>query len=183
MKNIIITIVTLFFALTVYSQKETTQHTKVDWLSISEALDKNKNNPGKIFIDVYTDWCGWCKKMDNTTFSDSEVASLLNEHFYPVKFDAESSKTVEFNGKVYKNPNPGGRRSAHELASALLRNKLSYPSYVILDKNNKGLTVLKGYLKKEQIIPILKYLGKDIYEEMEWKEYKEQQNIQGNSGN
>jgi len=175
MKYTLITIITLLSVLTGYSQKEAAQNTKVDWLSISEALEKNKKNPGKIFIDVYTDWCGWCKKMDKTTFSDSKVASLLNKHFYPVKFDAESSKPVEFNGTVYKNPNPGGRRSAHELASALLRNKLSYPSYVILDKNNKGLTVLKGYLKKDQIMPILKYLGKDIYKEMEWKEYQQQQ--------
>lgn len=152
------------------------QKSEVNWMSMSEALKQNNKNPRKIFIDVYTDWCGWCKKMDNTTFSDSEVASLLNDHFYPVKFDAESSQPIEFNGKVYKNPNPGGRRSAHELASALLKNKLSYPSYVILDSNNRGLTVLKGYLKKEQMMPVLRYIGKDIYEEMEWKEYKQKQN-------
>lgn len=173
MKYILIPILLSLFSFTGFSQNGDSEEGKVNWMKISEALEKNEENPRKIFIDVYTDWCGWCTKMDNTTFRDGKIAELLNNHFYPVKFDAESSEPIEFKGNVYKNPNPGGRRSAHELASALLRNKLSYPSYVLLDEKKNGLTVLKGYMKEDQMLPILKYIGKDIYEEMEWKEYKQ----------
>jgi len=173
MKYIFITLLISLFSLTGFSQNGDSEEEKVNWMKLSEALEKNEENPRKIFIDVYTDWCGWCTKMDNTTFKDDKIAELLNSHYYPVKFDAESSKPIEFKGNVYNNPNPGGKRSAHELASALLRNKLSYPSYVLLDEKKNGLTVLKGYMKKDQMLPILKYIGKDIYEEMEWKEYKQ----------
>lgn len=173
MKRLTITLIITLLILPAMAQDDG----KVEWLSMSEALKKNKENPRKIFIDVYTDWCGWCKKMDKTTFRDSEVASLLNNHFYTVKFDAEGSKPVKFQGKIYKDPNPNGRRSTHQLAAALLRDQLSYPSYVLLDENNRGLTVLKGYLKEAQLSPILRYIGKDIYRKMKWKEYQQKHGL------
>ncbi len=41
----------------------------VRWLSWEEAIELSKEDPRKIVIDVYTEWCGWCKKMDKTTFA------------------------------------------------------------------------------------------------------------------
>ena len=40
-----------------------------------------------VLVDVYTDWCGWCKVMDKNTFSEPNVAKILNENFYPLHFD------------------------------------------------------------------------------------------------
>ena len=62
---------------------------KVQWMSFEEAVAKNKLEPKKIFVDVYTDWCGWCKKMDAGTFNNPVVAKYLNEKYYNVKLDAE----------------------------------------------------------------------------------------------
>src|SRR6187402_1829141 len=70
----------------------------VKWMSFEEAVEKSKTEKRKIFIDVYTDWCGWCKVMDKNTFTDPNVAKILNEDFYPVKFDAEQRENVVFNG-------------------------------------------------------------------------------------
>ena len=53
--------------------------TGIKWYSFEEAIDLNKENPKKIFIDVYTDWCGWCKKMDNSTFADPVIVKYMNE--------------------------------------------------------------------------------------------------------
>ena len=36
------------------------------WISFEQAVELQKKEPRKILIDVYTDWCGWCKKMDKT---------------------------------------------------------------------------------------------------------------------
>ena len=65
------------------------QETPVKWMSFEQAIEKSKTEKRKIFIDVYTDWCGWCKVMDKNTFSETQVAKILNEMFYPVKLDAE----------------------------------------------------------------------------------------------
>ena len=61
----------------------------IKWYTWDEAIALNAKNPKKIFIDLYTEWCGYCKKMDANTFKDPEVAKYMNEHFYAVKFDAE----------------------------------------------------------------------------------------------
>ena len=60
----------------------------INWMTWDEANAANKVTPKKIFIDIYTDWCGWCKKMDKSTFQDASVIEALNKDFYAVKFDA-----------------------------------------------------------------------------------------------
>lgn len=44
-----------------------------------------------IFVDAYTEWCGWCKVMDKEMFTDPVVSSFINENFVPVKVDFEDS--------------------------------------------------------------------------------------------
>ncbi len=75
---------------------------KIKWMSIEEAyeLTLTEEHPKKIFIDVYTDWCGWCKRMDKATFQNEEVAAYMNMHYYNVKFDAEQ-KGVHRNIRQY----------------------------------------------------------------------------------
>src|SRR5688572_3161861 len=116
----------------------------VQWMTFEEAVTKSKTEKRKIFIDVYTDWCGWCKVMDKKTFSAPAVAKLLNEKFYAVKFNAEQREDVVFNGTTFKFIEYGGR-GTHQLAAALLNNKLSYPTVVFLDEDFKMLLPLPGY--------------------------------------
>ena len=75
---------------------------KIQWMSIEEAyaLTLTESTPKKIFIDVYTDWCGWCKRMDKATFQNPEVAAYMNAHYYNVKFDAEQKESIEMNNKT-----------------------------------------------------------------------------------
>ena len=82
-------LVILFFAATVY----VTAQEKIHWLTLKEATERNKQQPKKFLIDVYTEWCGWCKRMDATTFEDKAVVSYVNKNFYAVKLDAETKDT------------------------------------------------------------------------------------------
>lgn len=97
-------ILTIITTLLTLSTSLIAQHSgPVQWLSIDEAYKKYEENPKPIFIDVYTDWCGWCKRMDATTFQDMEIANYLNTYFYPVKLDAETKEKINFKGRVYEN--------------------------------------------------------------------------------
>src|SRR5260370_42057313 len=99
----------------------------VKWMSFEEAVEKSKTEKRKIFIDVFTDWCGWCKVMDKNTFPDPEIARILNENYYPVKFNAEQTGDVAFRGATFKFI-AQGNRGYHQLAAALLNNQMSYPN-------------------------------------------------------
>jgi thioredoxin-related protein len=117
-----------------------------------------KNVDGKyFFVDLYTDWCGWCKRMDKTTFVDPAVVKLMDDKFHSVKFDAEQKEPINFNGKTY-NWQPGGRKGVNQLAVELLNGRLSYPSFVVLDKNLNVKKTIIGYKKPEQLLSELQNL-------------------------
>lgn len=165
-------LVMVFFILSAFipNLKEENEEEKITWYTIEEVEELVKEDPKMVFIDVYTDWCGWCKRMDATTFSDPEVAKEMNEHFYAVKFDGEDKNTVNFRGQDFKFV-ASGRNGYNELAAALLQGKLSYPTVVFLDENLDVLQPLPGYRTAEQFLPILKYLGEEHYKDTKWEDY------------
>ena len=144
---------------------------QIKWMSFEEAVTANEQNPKKIFIDVYTDWCGWCKVMDKQTFSDSAVIITMNKYFYPVKFNAESKAKISFGGQNFAF---NARNRAHDLAVNLLRGQMSYPSTVYMDGKNRVITAVPGFLKPKDIIPILIYMGEGLYETQQWEEFQKE---------
>jgi len=143
----------------------------IKWYSWEEAIKLNKKKKKKFFVDLYTDWCGWCKKMDATTFKDPVIAEYMNENFYPIKFDAETSDTITVNGQEFVNPKPGARRSSHQLAVALLNGKMSYPSFAFLDEEVKLITVLPGYNPPEKLEPVLHYISDGAYKKESYQDF------------
>ncbi|WP_242919452.1 thioredoxin family protein [Pontibacter liquoris] len=141
----------------------------IHWLTIEEAAARQKKEPRKMMIDVYTDWCGWCKKMDKTTFADPELAAYVNAHYYAIKLDAEGKDPITLDGHTFKY-NPEYR--SHELAIALLNGQMSYPSTVYLDEEMKMLSPVPGYLDAPAFMKILRYFGGNHHKTMTWQEYE-----------
>jgi thioredoxin-related protein len=148
-------------------QAEATVH----WMTFEEALKNSKAQKRPIFIDVYTDWCGWCKVMDKNTFSEPEVAKLLNEKFYAVKFDAEQKGDVVFNGTTFKFVE-SGKNGYHQLAAALLNNQLSYPTVVFLNENFEIIQPLAGYRKAPEFHKIAQFIGEGHYKNTKWEDWQ-----------
>lgn len=134
----------------------------VQWLTFEEAVEKSKTEKRKIFIDVYTDWCGWCKVMDKKTFSEPAVAKLLNEKYYPVKFNAEQREDVTFRGTTFRFV-PYGSKGTHQLAASLLQNQLSYPSVVFLNEDFAIMHIQKGYTQAPDFHKLADYYSADYY--------------------
>ncbi len=143
---------------------------KVNWLTWQEAVSLNKENPKKIFIDVYTDWCGWCKRMDASTFSDPKVVKYLKDNFYAVKFDAEQKEDIEFNGHTFTFIKRG-RRGVHTLAAALLDGRLGYPSVVYLNEKFERIATSPGYKGADAILKELTFAAEEHYKTSSWEEY------------
>ena len=143
---------------------------KINWISFEEAVEKNAEENRKLFIDIYTDWCGWCKKMDKTTFRNPIIVEYINNNYYPVKFNAEQKELVNFKGKEYVFVRQG-RRGYHELAATITKGQLSYPTYVFLDEQLNVIQPVPGYQDELTLEYILNYFGEDFYKSVPWKKF------------
>jgi thioredoxin-related protein len=117
----------------------------INWVTIEEAQELTQKEPRKIVMDVYTDWCGWCKKMDKTTFADEKVVEYVNEHFYAVKFNAEADKTFNFKGQEFTNP---------EFTRAI--QVRGFPTMVFFAEDFSKFQPVSGYRKAEEFLEMLK---------------------------
>lgn len=134
------------------------QAQEVKWMTMKDAIAAQKKNKKPIFIDAYTVWCGPCKMLDKNTFTDEKVAKILNEKYNPVKFNAEGNDEIQFQGKLYKNPNyqearKNTRNGVHEFTMFL--NVRAYPDMIILGTDGKVTKDILGYQTPEQLIPQL----------------------------
>jgi thioredoxin-related protein len=153
--------------------KEKMEEGPVKWLTFEQAVEKSKTEKRPIFIDVYTDWCGWCKVMDKNTFNDVQVSKLLNEKFYAVKFNAEQHEDVVFQGTTFKFV-PSGGKGYHQLAAALLNNQLSYPTVVFLNEDFAMIQPLPGYKKADEFHKIAQFIGEGYYKTVKWDAFQNQ---------
>jgi thioredoxin-related protein len=137
-------------------------------MTFQDAAKKTQTQPKKLFIDVYTNWCGWCKRMDATTFEDPAIVAYMNKNFYAVKFDAETRDTIRVKDKsfTYK-----PEYKANEFAAQMLNGSMSYPTSVYVDENLNEIGPVPGYLTSEQLLPVLKYFAEDIYKTKKWEDY------------
>ena len=134
----------------------------IKWLSYDEAVKQNVKRPRKIFVDVYTDWCGWCKQLDKTSFRDPNVVNYVNKYYYAVKLNAESGAKVMYKGK---------EMTSAELARNVFH-ATGYPTTVYLDQKENLLQPVSGYLEADMLNKILHYYGDDHYKTISWDNFQ-----------
>lgn len=121
--------------LSFFGCKHASSGVSVQWITLEEALQKSKEDPKTIMIDVYTDWCGWCKRMDETTFSDADVAAYIREHFYAVKLNAEGKKAIKYLDREVTE-----RQLAEEVFGVT-----GFPTVVFLNSKDNTVDLHSGY--------------------------------------
>lgn len=115
---------------------------KIQWLTFEEAVQKTSQEPKMVFVDVYTDWCGWCKKMDKETFMDPAVVAYINANFYAIKLNAEKTdREITFKGQTFT-----------EASIARAMRVTSYPNFIIMDAAMENITQYPGYRKPEPFL-------------------------------
>lgn len=145
----------------------------VKWYTLKEAQELNRKTPRPFLIDVYTDWCGWCKHMIKTTYSDPGLANYINTYFYPVKFNAETKDTIEYNGVKYHNES-SAPKSPHQLAKKFLGTSLTYPSTIFVNNNFQFNLLTQGYLDVKKMEPLLIYTVENIFRTSSYDDFQKQ---------
>jgi len=145
----------------------------ITWMSFEEAMEAVKTEKRKVLISVHTEWCGWCKHMDRTTFQDPNIIQFINERFYPVKLDAEQKEEISTPEKVYKyEKGDGKQRGFHQLAVALTMGRLTLPSTVFLDENFRVLQPIPGYKDPKTFEMMMTYYGDNHFKRTPWTVYQ-----------
>lgn len=164
-KIIIFALLALFLGSQTFAQ--------IGWTTINNAVSIDNSKSHKLyFVDFYTTWCGWCKKMDSDTFKDPTVAKIMNNYFIPIKFDAEGTTSFSWNGTPYTGKGKvNGRAQTHTFANAILGQKMGFPSFAIFDAKQNFITVIPGYVKADEFAKILWYFASNDYTKYSWQQY------------
>jgi thioredoxin-related protein len=165
LKMLVLFCYTLIFSC---AQRPAVTAEKLQWMALEDAAAGLKKEKRPVLIDLYTDWCGWCKVMDKKTYTNKNVINYVQEKFYPVKFDAEGRKSITWNGKTYSfNSN----YKAHEFAVYLTNGELSFPTTVIIPVDGEPQAI-PGYLAPNELELIVKYFGEDKFGKVPFEEYR-----------
>ena len=165
MRKILFSLLVVFVAGGIQAQE-------IKWMSMNEALEAQKKEPKKIFMDAYTTWCGPCKLLDKNTFSNEDVAEYINKNYYPVKFNAEGNEEIQYRDMTFTNPGfdakRKGRNSPHQFSQAMQIS--GYPTLAFFDEKGELVQLLTGYRTPEDLEIFLKVFAKDDHKKLKSKE-------------
>ncbi len=130
------------------------------WKNFNDGLAQAKKSGKKVLVDVYTDWCSWCKKMDANTYSDVKVREYLQKNYILVKLNPEKDGDVMYDGKKF---------SAADFSQGMGIN--GYPATLFLKSNGEPITVLPGYADADMFMHVLSFIGEDHYEKKKFADY------------
>ena len=134
---------------------------KIQWHTFDEGVALAAKEHKKVLIDVYTDWCVWCKKMDSDVYTNEGVGKVIASNFIAVKLNAESSKALAYNGE-----------KIDETTFARAMGVTGYPTTVFLEPGARPITKIPGFVEAKEFAQILRFIGKDHYKTKTFDEYK-----------
>jgi len=133
---------------------------KAEWLAFDSAMQKAAADKKYVVVDFYTDWCKWCKVMDDKTYADSSVVAALKDNFVIAKINGESSEKITYLGKTM---------AQSDFTMAM---KVSgFPSTLFMDSDGKVIGILPGYIEAPVYLKILHYISSESYKKMKLDDY------------
>ena len=141
----------------------------VAWRGWNDGLAAASGSGKPVIVDVYTDWCGWCKRMDRDVYARAEVSSYLNQHFVMVRLNAESNERVTYEGRSM---------AARSLAGGF--QVTGYPTTIFLRPTGEHLVNVPGYLPLEKFMKLVRFIGDGHMDKGEsWEEYSRASAVPG----
>lgn len=134
---------------------------KLKWYSFKEGYEKAVKENKFLLVDFYTDWCKWCKVMDEKTYSQKSIIEDLNKNFVAVKLNPEKGGTVNYGDQSY---------SAVDFARAAQVS--GYPATGFFTRNGDFINTIIGYQDVEKFINIIKYITNEYYMRFGYEDFQ-----------
>jgi len=161
----------LFFCLIIFcsATQKTKNDNKVNWLQLNDITSKIKEKDKPVLIDLYTNWCYWCKVMDKKTYSNKKVVDYINDHFYSSRVNAETPDAINWKGKTYLYNNT---YHLNDFALFITFGRVSFPTTIIIADQKSAPIPIAGFLEPKELEKILKYFGDGAYKTMNFPEFE-----------
>ncbi|HCA80559.1 MAG TPA: hypothetical protein DEP53_12585 [Bacteroidetes bacterium] len=133
----------------------------ITWHSFDEGMALAAKENKKVLVDVYTDWCVWCKKMDKEVYTDGQIGRIIAKDFIAVKFNPEGQELVTMN-----NEHLNGSLFTQAMGIS------GYPSTLIFGADGKPITKIDGFQEAKEYAALLTFIGEDHYKTKSFQQFK-----------
>ncbi|MBI1797243.1 MAG: thioredoxin family protein [Candidatus Eisenbacteria bacterium] len=118
------------------------------WRAWDRGLDEAKSSGRHVLVDVYTDWCGWCRRMEADVYTRPEIRDYLARKFVLVKLNAEATDAARYQGKLFTSQALAARFEVSD-----------YPTTIFLKSGGDHLISVPGYVPADRFLLVLRYIG------------------------
>jgi thioredoxin-related protein len=118
----------------------------IDWLSYEKAQQLRQDRKYLVYFNA--SWCGFCRKMESTTFKDPEIVTFINRNFTPVLVNIDQEKQIAAQYGVR-----------------------GVPDLRFISSKGEPIARWPGFIKSEQLLPLLKYIHSDSYLTQEYSQF------------
>jgi len=146
--------------LTLSSCNASNSSEAITWQTMAKAQKLAEQHNKMIIVNVYTDWCKWCKKLEKEVYTDARVTKVIDDYFYLVRLNAESNEPIVFNGQ---------KLTMAEFAQLL--GVTTYPGTVFVDAKGNTIGKQTGYMEVDVFEKLLAYVGSNAYRTMQFDEF------------
>jgi len=120
----------------------------IAWRDWDRGLEEAKASGRPVLVDVYTDWCGWCRRMKADVYTRPEVRRYLDDHFVVVSLNAERADAAHYEGRAFTSRSLAARFGVS-----------GYPTTLFLRSDGGHLVNVPGYVESARFLQILRYIG------------------------
>ena len=120
----------------------------IAWRGWDRGLEEARASGRPVLVDVYTDWCGWCRRMKSEVYSRAEIRDYLGEHFVAVSINAEASDPARYEGRAFTSRSLAARFGVS-----------GYPTTVFLRPDGSHMVNVPGYVESARFLQVLRYIG------------------------
>jgi thioredoxin-related protein len=121
---------------------------EIAWLGWDRGLEEARTSRRPVLVNVYTDWCAWCRRMKANVYTRPEIRDYLDDHFVVVELNAEASTPARYEGRPF---------TSRSLAARL--GVSGYPTTVFLRPDGGHMVSVPGYVESARFLQILRYIG------------------------